>query len=109
MRSVANSVANVRCPFTGLGGEGVGSGHGKCWHPTVFRPRKILAGPRTQDFKSASEVLKADVRHSKSGHRSRLRLAGAHAEASVLDKEVLTRFVHPAVTLQARVLERPCP
>ena len=35
--------------------RGVGPDLGKCRHPTVFQPLKILAGPRTQDFKSASE------------------------------------------------------
>jgi hypothetical protein len=44
----------------GCGRRGVGPNVGKCCHPTVFRPLKILAGPRTQDFKSVSEVLKAD-------------------------------------------------
>jgi len=49
----------------------IGPDVGNCRHPTVFRPLKILAGPRTQDFKSASELLKADVRFTpKSGHGS---------------------------------------
>ena len=41
---------------------GVGPDIGKCRHPTVFWPLKIIARPHAQDFKSASELLKADVR-----------------------------------------------
>src|SRR5262245_17610324 len=41
LRSVANSVATYAIRSLVLQ-RGVGSGICQCWHPTVFRPRKIM-------------------------------------------------------------------